>query len=373
MQSHDRRILTLDGFRALAIIMVIAFHYFSRWTTPLHSENLYPYGDALASAFGYGYLGVELFFIISGFVIAMTLATCSTVQEFAIKRFARLWPALLICSLLTFAVGYFLPLDAFPVKPMDFIPSLTLVNPYIMNKIFGSHTYWIDGAYWSLFIEASFYVWAAALFFVFRGRLLIAFFVLLNISILGAVLTPLRFRGLFEMLLLPEYLYWFCAGIGFYYVFNRRELKLASLLIAESAFLAIGKPMIDLKFGAALLGCLFFTMFICFVVRPRLVSAFAWKPVAIIGVVSYSLYLLHQQIGVALIYHLAGDARGPHTIVVALAVIALLTGLALLIYHYWEVPAKRMILALNAKALSDRAHHVATARRTHGLAPRRST
>ena len=64
-----KRIEFLDGLRGLAILLVIFFHAFVRW------PNIVPYGSSYSDFifFKYGYLGVELFFLISGFVILMSL------------------------------------------------------------------------------------------------------------------------------------------------------------------------------------------------------------------------------------------------------------------------------------------------------------
>lgn len=67
------RIQILDGFRAISILSVLLFHFFSRWTPPLSSESFYPYGSKYFSWFQYGGVGVEFFFMISGFVIYFTL------------------------------------------------------------------------------------------------------------------------------------------------------------------------------------------------------------------------------------------------------------------------------------------------------------
>ena len=118
------RIGILDGYRALAIGMVVLYHYFARWTPPDHAANLYPYGPVLRDAFSFGYLGVNFFFIISGFVIGMTLERCKTPGEFFVRRFARLWPAMLACSIITFAGLSLVPAAPFPARAADPVPGL---------------------------------------------------------------------------------------------------------------------------------------------------------------------------------------------------------------------------------------------------------
>jgi peptidoglycan/LPS O-acetylase OafA/YrhL len=100
--SETDRLFALDGLRAVAVLLVVFHHYF--YTLP----QFYPYGGTFTKVpfFQYGYLGVYLFFIISGFVIALTLQSCERPRDFALKRFARIWPALVVCSTLTFVVGW---------------------------------------------------------------------------------------------------------------------------------------------------------------------------------------------------------------------------------------------------------------------------
>ena len=93
-----KRISYLDGHRGIAILLVLLYHAFSRWT------ELVPYGNDFADfpLFRFGYLGVELFFLISGFVILMTLEKFNSFTEFMYHRWLRLFPAMLICSLFVF-------------------------------------------------------------------------------------------------------------------------------------------------------------------------------------------------------------------------------------------------------------------------------
>src|SRR5450631_2490401 len=109
--AAGERIDILDGLRGVAVLAVIGFHYFSRWTFPLNEKNLYPYGDVFAHVpfFRFGYLGVNLFFLVSGFVITLTLARCNSSREFFVKRFSRLMPAMVLASSATFLIVRLLP------------------------------------------------------------------------------------------------------------------------------------------------------------------------------------------------------------------------------------------------------------------------
>ncbi len=160
--SGANRIEFLDGLRGLAVLLVILFHSYARW------PELVPYGSTFSDImlFSYGWLGVQLFFLISGFVIFMTLDRCTNLSEFFARRWLRLFPAMLICSLF---IWYTAPL--FPERPAglptidQLIPGLTFVDPQWLQR-FGIHAKPIEGAFWSLFIEAQFYVVAGASYFI---------------------------------------------------------------------------------------------------------------------------------------------------------------------------------------------------------------
>ena len=101
--QRQERLIVLDSFRAIAILTVLMFHYFTRWTFPKNDVSLYPYNDAY-DFFEYGHLGVEFFFIISGFVIYFTLEKTTGYLLFWKKRFLRLSPPILVASVLTYTV-----------------------------------------------------------------------------------------------------------------------------------------------------------------------------------------------------------------------------------------------------------------------------
>ena len=87
-------------------------------------------------------------------------------SEFYLRRFARIWPPLLVCSIITLAVLHAIDTD-FAVQRrstlLDFVPSLTMTSPRPWLRLSHNIKY-IDGAYWSLFVEARFYIYAAIIY-----------------------------------------------------------------------------------------------------------------------------------------------------------------------------------------------------------------
>ncbi|HHF0555610.1 TPA: acyltransferase family protein [Vibrio antiquarius] len=97
------RIVHLDAMRGIAILLVLLFHTYGRW--PGHLSFVNESSDILVVK--YGYLGVNLFFVISGYVILMTLDKKNSLIEFYISRWLRLFPLMFLCSLLIYSSSFF--------------------------------------------------------------------------------------------------------------------------------------------------------------------------------------------------------------------------------------------------------------------------
>ena len=93
------RLDILDITRFLAAISVVYYHYLYRgWKIGELSDVSFSNYDGI---FKYGYLGVQLFFLISGFVISLSIKKKGPI-EFFIGRVVRLFPAFWFCALLTY-------------------------------------------------------------------------------------------------------------------------------------------------------------------------------------------------------------------------------------------------------------------------------
>lgn len=162
------RIKFLDGFRGLAILLVVFFHAFTCWTGNV------PYGDKFANCFPFkqGFLGVQLFFLISGFVIIMSLEKTDNFVKFIYKRWIRLFPAMFVATVLIFTTATFLPerLNGIP-RLVDVIPGLTFIQANDIKKIFHidiSYRYFRFGKSFLVLIcgsEILFCFWSFVLFF----------------------------------------------------------------------------------------------------------------------------------------------------------------------------------------------------------------
>ena len=142
--SLNSKIPEIEGLRTLAITMVFLFHYFSRWTPPLFNKHLYPYNFELAKEVSkFGYLGVQLFFMISGFVILSSLERQRNLKSFAFARFKRIYPSLWIAIPVIYIICNILNQSFIaPIQHKSLIPSLTLVGPDFVNTLFHTKLNW---------------------------------------------------------------------------------------------------------------------------------------------------------------------------------------------------------------------------------------
>jgi peptidoglycan/LPS O-acetylase OafA/YrhL len=344
-KEDSKRLACLDGLRCVAVIGAMLFHYFVRWTPPKNGESLYPYGSAFANAvLWYGQYGVELFFVISGFVIAMTLTRCRSVAEFAARRYSRLAPAMLLCSLVTWLVLSLAPQAPFPTSASWFLSSLTFLDPEDLNRWFATDRWQsIEGVYWTLYIEVKFYVLVA--FAYFASRRLFPW-TMCGIAIAGLFLKALHVRQigvLTDTLLIPGFLPWFLIGIGFHERHQQRSPARSLGPIGIGWLLLLvwsrqtGNPPLEVALGIPV----FFAVAMEWQPLRRLLST---RVLTAVGVASYSLYLIHQYVGVTFIHWSKQANWSPGAgFLLALIMILAVVLFAVVSWRCIELPASRQL------------------------------
>jgi len=357
--SQSNRYREIDLFRGVAIIMVMGFHYFSRWTPPRFEVNLYPYGGYFSENIlsSYGHLGVEFFFIISGFVIALTLERCRTPGDFLKRRLARLLPAMIVCSLLTIViVNLFVPVAELQkgATLWNLLPSWTFTDPYLWQK-FLPVTGHVDGAYWSLVVEAKFYFWAAVIFFLNRNRFVFNMLIFCTLTtclhIVGEAYSFIWLQRL-DHLFFGRYAMLFAAGILFYQIHARPAdvTKYLPFLFACLALELVRLTHLSYPWGVVIWNAAFEISFFLAFLAVSLGYKAPEGPIADalvrLGIVSYPLYLLHQNIGVGLL-NLADGNESPLVIFVIFAgICAVLVWASHFLYTTVEQPGKTLVLKL---------------------------
>lgn len=373
--AQPNRLDHLDGLRTLAVLLVVVFHWTVRWSPPNAQENLYPYGSSLSGlrALQFGSYGVQFFFMISGFVITMTLERCVDRREFMVRRFARLWPALFACVCIALSVTRLLPQgEPFRRGISSIVPSLTLVPPELWNRLGIPVAGYADGVLWSLWVEVLFYAVAALLFFRFRDRFLTALTAFAGALTLltfissqlmtstashGGLLTSIanKFDWFLATFPLNQHIWWFVFGSAMWMVSNRRGggtawgISLTALGAQLWVSLSLapwsaeqGRSGIPL---AVMIVCLFL-LFASALHLPSLQRVLGVGALALIGRASYCVYLLHQFVGLTLLRWLADQfgLKGTPSLILAPVSIFLVTAASILLYRMWEVPMQARTL-----------------------------
>jgi len=325
----------IDGLRALAVLAVVIFHV----------------GVTQLSG---GYLGVDVFFTISGFLITSILIRDLTSERFSFKHFylrriRRLIPALLVTIICTWIAGlFFLTPDH-----LVHLSKSSITAAFSISNIF----FWMDAGYfsdaalnkpllhsWSLSVEEQFYlIWPALLLFLVgltrdkssKKILWIVIFILSALSILAAELS-LGYNPSTSFYLTPFRIAEF--GIGALCIpllthFERNKLLstlsfwfgvsviLLCFIAYESStrFPGLNSLVPSLATGAVILGG-----------RKAFGQVVLSNPIMTwIGKISYSLYLVHWPVVVYYMYGMATPLGIKN--IVAMFIISL--GLAVLLYY----------------------------------------
>ncbi len=330
------RIQILDSYRTIAIGVVLLYHYYYRWGPLLGFEGV--------KLFELGKYGVHFFFVISGFVIHYTLLRKDSLLAFYKARLIRLLPTMILFSCVTFIFFQLFPLDIHPrfnTKWSDLLANWTFVNPVLLNEMFNARFTYVEPAYWSLWYEVRFYLWVGLIFFLSKKHFLrnwIIFTVLLNAWMyLPDVGLSRKFVFYFNNLLPVEWINYFALGIVFFLIYSE---KLSREHLIYLGLLVFAELMRIWQFGllynmeAFLIILVFFSLFSFKAPIPKFMEN---RFMVDTGRASYGLYLIHQNVGIALMYFML-QRLSVHPAMAALAVSILFVLISLGSYKYIEKP-----------------------------------
>jgi peptidoglycan/LPS O-acetylase OafA/YrhL len=336
--SVTRRLDGFDALRGVAALAVVLYHYLHR------APEIYPELGASVGWTNWGQYGVHLFFVISGFVIFMTLQR-STPYHFLATRFIRLYPIYWMCVLVTTAIVWTFGLPGREVSPWDAIVNLTMLQSFLRVSP-------IDGAYWTLAVELAFYLQVGTLFFVglLSERRCVLVMYLWTIGIFSLIAggellggPVARIANVFPGLV---WLPLFISGMALYrrWAGDRRRAVLVLPMLC-----AIGLLVVDLTTCIAATTVL---VLVALTIRaPITFPTRAMRVLVWLGGISYPLYLIHQNVGYVLLraLHRGGMNQGG-SFVVAVVVILII---AALLTHLVDIPVRgwlRRVLLLQREA-----------------------
>jgi peptidoglycan/LPS O-acetylase OafA/YrhL len=271
MRKSDGRIEVLDFLRGVASISVALFHF---------CNVLGP--GAIYTASTYGKYGVQVFFVISGFIIPYSLHRggyrIKHYLTFVLKRVTRLDPPYLVTIAIVLALGFLSRVFPFQ-KDLRFEVSAAQVLLHLgyLNTFFGYP--WLVDIFWSLAIEFQYYLLIGLVFpLVVSRKALVRVPALAALGALSFVITSGAYVFYF--------LFLFLMGVAtFQYrigLIGRRQFAAVIVVVVACSFVNLGIP-------ATVAG----SLTVCAILFFKFKSAVF----TFLGNISYSLYLLHSPVG----------------------------------------------------------------------------
>ena len=340
--SLDNRIDVIDAFRGIAILSVLFYHFTVALAPPYEPTNFYNFSGQYPTWLGFGRYGVHLFFFISGIVISMTLVRSAGPVSFLWKRFARIYPAFFAAATATYLAGVVTGYYMDGSHPADYLATLLLVAPHL-------HRTWVDPVYWSLLVEAKFYLVVAASFFLLKTRFWAG---VIGYALLVAVVASRHAWAAHDYLISDEMVF-FLLGIGVWLLRFGRQAKAGIACMATGIalyayynFLLPGpcNPLskVCMEFDPSWIAHLYILLTVgglATLILTRRTASF--EPLAWVGRISYSVYLTHDLLGLDVV-RLVKRLGGPDALATIAAVVAsLLVGAVM--FHLLEEPAHRML------------------------------
>ncbi len=284
------RLIALDLVRFFAAFAVVMYHYTAR-----NDLSTFP---LLAEVTKFGYLGVPLFFIISGYVISLSAHNRSPI-EFAVSRFVRLYPVFWVGIFITCVVTVLL--DVRDYSAAQILANMTMLHDYMGFQ-------YVDGVYWTLQAELKFYacIFLLLLLGVFdKFRMWLSIW--LALTLLHLLTNQPFFMGWF---ISPGYSSFFIAGVAFYLIHKEGVNLYNSFVMSLSLIISgvrgwrqatgfIENPgMIDQSVVVIVILSFYVLFYLLVTDRIKLAGK---KFYLTLGGLTYPLYLIHNVAGKAII------------------------------------------------------------------------
>jgi len=336
--KKDSRIIEFDFIRGIACIMVILYHYTTRYTQAYGDKN-YPF------ELSNGYMAVAIFFLLSGFLCMYNYNEKSEFKVFSFlkKKIFRLYPTFLICVVFTTLICLILlPERVVPLK--DFILNLTMI-PSAFKALS------VDGVYWTLLSELVFYVFIGVILSLNLKNKLNLVALSWNVVLLITFLLNKNFDNFLisaiNYAVIYKYGQHFIIGVMIYKIFycsNKKDFVFPTINIILA--------LVNNYFALSLKYTLFVavvTLLMIFIVINKKYDFYnlnksvirVLTPLSFIAKISFPIYLVHQNFGYAIIELFKNN--GVVTELVILIPFALSIVLGWLLNKFVEVPAYKFL------------------------------
>ncbi|MFC1409156.1 acyltransferase family protein [Streptacidiphilus sp. N1-12] len=347
--ARPPRLAAVDLLRLVAALAVASFHYMGTNNPAFWGVTPHDFAFKVHRASMYGWLGVEAFFLISGFVICMS-AWGRTPGQFAVSRLSRLFPAYWCAIILIVLVTAVTLRDSGQLREI-LAPRAVVAN---LSMAPGPmHVGLLDGVAWTLWVEGRFYlIMAAVLVFGFTYRRMMAF---CTIWLAVAVIAGEIKNTMLDEVALTPYAGLFVAGITLYLMYRfGQNLMLWMLMGLAWTFqltMMNGRVLTHgLDYGTsqhvswsfcALLLTGFLGLLMLSTIGP--LARLRWRWLVTAGALTYPFYLVHQSIGVPLAKELTAHVPGLSPWPTVTLALAAMLGLSWLMNRLVENPFGRVM------------------------------
>src|SRR6185295_16151920 len=257
-RQASERIFGLDAFRGLAALFVFLFHF---WTFYFLGKNISWGGLDFTAPFAAGHLGVDLFFVLSGFLIFLAYIRSSSLQSYLRRRLLRIVPLATFFTLSMFFVLHDFSATGF----VQLFAHLSFLQGFFQSTYHGLHP-----VMWTLSVEMLFYLVLPLLIFFGRNKLwhfllILSALLLLNFWYRAQIFPFFSNWSVFERIFYSEQLWGrfdefaLGMGLGVLWVFRERIgnfvqkfsslflfLGLASFIVFMDIFSRLGSGFRDI-------------------------------------------------------------------------------------------------------------------------------
>ncbi len=357
-KSHQR-IPEIDGLRGIAAIGVCLFHF----SMYFPANHFYSFTNLK-----YGATGVDLFFMISGFVIFMSVNSVKTQRDFWFGRLNRIFPTYWLSIILTLLFYYLF--NSFDFKKLEDFKYVA-GNILMLQPLFKRGE--LVGAYWTLYVELLFYGFISLVWFlkllpkietlIWTGLIIM---LLINVPYVLLMDKSSGFTRFFivarSMAPLITCFNYFAAGIIFYKIYHDGITVNRVVILCSCYLLVIPVSISGGHFSQYFdvyerLACVavFYSLFIAILIKRA--SLLKTSIFVFLGAISYALYLIHDSVGITLIGVFTPRFGATGATIIALALS--LSGAALISF-YFEKPVHSWLKTQFKKRFSPRRSQTAS-------------
>ncbi|WP_273763908.1 acyltransferase family protein [Aeromonas hydrophila] len=327
----------INGLRAWAVLAVILYHF----NVP---------------GFNGGFVGVDVFFVISGFLMAgiiipNVISGCFSFSDFYFRRALKIIPPLFFVVVLVLSYGWlYLSATEYELMGKQALAAISFVSNFIFSNEIGyfealSNEKWLLHT-WSLSVEWQFYlIFPVIIFAVFKlggKKCFVPFLVLLFLSSLVTSYLYSEKEPLYAFYLLPARAWELLSGVGVWFLVQHKNLsKISATFVEVLGFILIGYSIykFDSKYAWPSYNALVPVVGTCFIIWANIKDSVFTNSYLFrrLGESSYSIYLVHWPIMILFVLHIKYDNQYTTFLAILLSLI-----LGWVLYFVLEINIRRM-------------------------------